>query len=192
MDTSNNSGNSKSKKSMPVAKMVMCGLFAALLCVAAYISIPLPLPGAPHLTMINFVVILIALVFAPLESTAIVAVWLILGTVGLPVFIGGKGGFAYLIQPWGAYTWGFMFAAILLPFIRGKKYNRIRYTICALAGVILIDLVGMFYLMAMSGYGIIEGFTLGFLPFIPLDIVKAVIAAQIVPAFNRIMNRYGR
>ena len=37
-------------------------LFAALLCVSAYISISLPIPGAPHLTLVNFMVLLISFV----------------------------------------------------------------------------------------------------------------------------------
>ena len=175
------------KRPISTARLVMCALFAALLCIAAYISVPLPLPGAPHITMINFVLFIIALLFAPADSFLIVMVWLILGTVGLPVFIGGKGGIGYLIQPWGAYTWAFPIVALVLPLIRGKKYNRIWYTVCGIIGVVIIDAVGMFYLMAMSHYDLATGFTIGFLPFLPLDLVKAVVAAQIIPAFKKVM-----
>lgn len=167
--------------------MVICAMFAAMLCVAAYISIPLPLPGAPHLTLINFIVLIIALLFSPLDSFSISLVWLILGIIGVPVFIGGKAGFAYLIQPWGAYTWAFVIVAGILPFLRGKKYNRIRFTIVAIFGAVLIDLIGMTYLIIMGGYGLVEGFSIGFLPFIPLDLVKAVVAAQIIPFFYKVM-----
>ena len=177
----------KTIQKMSTKRLVMCALFAALLSVAAYISIPLPLPGAPHITMINFVLFIIALLFAPMDSFLIVMVWLILGIVGVPVFIGGKGGFGYLIQPWGAYTWAFPIVALVLPLIRGKKYNRIWYTVVALIGVVIIDAIGMFYLMAMSGYDLATGFTIGFLPFLPLDVLKAVVAAQIIPAFKKVM-----
>ena len=53
----------------------------------------------------------------------------------------------------------------------------------------IIDLVGMFYLMYSMKYDLVTGFTLGFLPFIPLDLLKAVIAAQIIPAFKKLMRR---
>lgn len=183
-----NSQNSLNKnQTMSTKRIVYCALFAALLSIAAYISLPLPLPGAPHITMINFVLFIISLLFAPLDSFLIVMVWLVLGIVGVPVFIGGKGGFAYLIQPWGAYTWAFPIVAIVLPLIRGKKYNRLWYTICGVIGVVIIDLVGMLYLMAMSHYSLAQGFSIGFLPFLPLDLVKAVVAAQIIPAFRRII-----
>ena len=175
------------KRPISTKRMVMCALFAALLAVAAYISIPLPLPGAPKLTMINFVLFIIALLFPLSDSVLIVMVWFILGLVGVPVYIGGGSGIGYLIWTYGAYTWAFPIVAIVLPLIRGKKYNRIRYTICAIIGVLIIDVIGMLYLMATSHYDLAMGITMGLLPFIPLDIVKAVVAAQIIPAFKKVM-----
>ena len=172
--------------------MVQMAMFAALLAVSAYISIPLPLPGAPHITMQNFMIILIALLFPATQSFGIILVWMLLGAVGVPVFIGGKGGIGYLVSnPWGGYTWVFLLVAILLPLIRGVKYNRIRYTIAAVIGVLVIDLLGMVYLRFYpeSGYNWLMAWTGGFLSFLPLDLVKAVVAAQIVPLFHKVMKQ---
>ena len=175
------------KRKLSTKEMVMCALFTALLCISAYLSIPTPLPMAPKITMINFVLFLIALLFPVYESAIIVLVWFLLGVVGLPVFIGGGAGVGYLIAPYGAYTWAFPIVAIVLPLIKGKTYNRVRYTIASIIGFCIIDLVGMFYLMYSMNYNLATGFTLGFLPFIPLDLLKAVVAAQIIPAFKKLM-----
>ena len=183
----NNQEPVASTQTISTGRMVYCAMFAALLCIGAYISIPLPLPGAPHITMINFILFIIALLFEPVDSILIVMIWLILGTVGVPVFIGGKGGLGYLIQPWGAYTWAFPVVAAVLPFIRGRKYNRVWYTICALIGFVLIDVIGMVYLKIMMHYDWLTAFNIGFLPFVPLDALKAVVAAQVVPAFKKVM-----
>lgn len=184
-----NSKTSKSLKrsTLTVKNLVLCSLFATLLCISAYISIPTPLPMAPKITMINFVLFLIALLFPVYESFLIVLVWFLLGCIGIPIFIGGGAGIGYLIAPYGAYTWAFPLVAIILPLIRGKKYNRIRYTICAIIGVLIIDVIGMFYLMHISGYNLATGFAMGFLPFIPLDLVKAIVVAHIIPAFKKVM-----
>lgn len=168
-------------------KLVICGLFAALLCISAYLSIPTPLPMAPKITLINFVLFLIALLFPLNESFLIVLVWFLLGTVGLPVFIGGGSGVGYLIAPYGAYTWAFPIVAIVLPLIKGRKYNRIWYTVCGIIGVLIIDLIGMFYLMHSMNYNFATGLATGFIPFIPLDLVKAGVVAQIIPAFNKVI-----
>ncbi len=169
-------------------RLVTCSLFAAILAISAYFSFSLPLPGAPHITMQNFFVFLIALLFPLADSFMIVLVWMLIGAIGLPVFIGGGAGFGYLIQPWGFYTVAFLIVAAVLPLIRGKNYSRIRYTISALIGVLIIDLAGMVYLMGMNHYDLTTAISIGFLPFLPLDFLKAVAAAQLIPAFRRLQN----
>ncbi|WP_294237856.1 biotin transporter BioY [Pseudobutyrivibrio sp.] len=185
MDNTNISTNSKSLIS--TKRLVLCGLFAAILCISAYLSIPTPLPMAPKITMMNFMIFLIALLFPVTESFLIGLVWFLLGIVGLPVFIGGGSGIGYLIAPYGAYTWAFPIVLVVLPLIRGKKYNRVWYTICGIIGVLIIDLIGMFWLKSSMGYDLKTAFLTGFIPFIPLDLVKAVVVAQIIPAFKRIV-----
>lgn len=166
---------------------MICALFAALICISAYISVPLPLPSAPKITLLNFVVILITLLLPLPDSFLTVMVWMILGLIGIPVFIGGGSGIGYLLAPYGGYTLVYPIIAILVPLLRGKTYNRLRYTAVSLFAALLVDFLGMLWLMHVSSYDIRTGFLTGFLPFLPLDIIKAVIAAQIVPAFKRIM-----
>ncbi|MCR4831867.1 MAG: biotin transporter BioY [Pseudobutyrivibrio sp.] len=179
--------NTNTNKLLPTKRLILCSLFAAILCISAYLSIPTPLPMAPKITLTNFVLFLIALLFPLNESFLIVLVWFLLGTVGLPVFIGGGSGVGYLIAPYGAYTWAFPIVAIVLPLIKGKKYNRVWYTICGIIAVLIIDVIGMLYLIHTMNYNLATGFAMGFLPFIPLDIVKAVVVAQIIPSFNKVM-----
>ena len=162
------------KPAFTTQSLVMMAIFAAILCISAYISIPIPVPGAPHITLLNFVILLIALLFPLQQSFFIILVWMLLGVVGLPVFIGGGAGTGYLIGPWGGYTATFILVAVILPLIRGKKYNRIRYTLSAVAG-------------ALNHLNLQSAFLIGFVPFIPLDLVKSIVAAQIVPAFKNII-----
>ncbi len=175
------------KSVLSTKELVISALFAALLCISAYLSVPTPLPMAPKITMLNFVLFIIALLFPLKESFLIVFVWFLLGLVGIPVYIGGASGVGYLVAPYGAYTWAFVVAALVIPLIKGKKYNRVRYTVAAIIGVVLIDAIGMFYLMYTMNYDLITGLSLGFLPFLPLDLVKAVVAAQIIPAFKKVI-----
>ena len=175
-----------------IRSIVMMALFAAILAVSAYISIPLPFPGSPHLTLQNFMILLIALVFPWQQSLMIVSVWMLLGIVGVPVFIGGKATIGYLMNPWGGYTWVFLLVAVLLPLIRGKNYNRIRYTIVSVLGALVIDFLGMLFLHFYPGSGYADwklAFSVGFAAFLPLDIIKSIVAAQIVPLFTRLMKK---
>lgn len=189
MSSSTQQSSAQNRPAFTTQALVTMAIFAAILCISAYISIPLPLPGSPHITLLNFVILLIALLFPLQQSFLIVLVWMLLGCVSLPVFIGGGAGIGYLTGPWGGYTFSFLIVALLLPAIRGSRYNRIRYTIVSIIGALLVDFVGMFWMMYMNKLGIAEAFSIGFVPFLPLDMVKAVVAAQIIPAFSRIIRQ---
>ncbi len=175
------------KKVFSTTELVMMAMFTALLCVSAYISIPTPLPNAAHITLLNFMIILIALVFKLRDSAIIIALWMILGAIGVPVFIGGGSGLGYLFGVFGGYTFSFIFAAIVIGLLQGKQYSRVRYTCISILGVVVIDVIGMFWWKFNGNLTWKVAFLSGFVAFIPLDIVKAVIAAQIVPLFKKLL-----
>ena len=173
-------------KRFTTQRLALMAMFAAILCVSAYISVPLPFTGY-HVTFLNFIITLIALVF-PLEQSLLISiVLLLLGAVGVPVFIGGNAGIGYLMGPLGGYTISFILVALLLPLLRGAKYNRIRFTVVSVASVIFVDLFGMVWLKLMNHMPWKTAWIAGFFSFIILDLVKAVVVAQIVPAFHKIM-----
>jgi biotin transport system substrate-specific component len=51
----------------------------------------------------------------------------------------------------------------------------------------MVDLLGMVWLKIMNGMSWKSAWIAGFFSFIILDLVKAVVAAQIVPAFQKIL-----
>lgn len=133
------------KKAFTTVELVMMAMFTAILCASAYLSIPTPLPNAAHITLLNFMIILIALVFELRDSTIIIALWMIMGAIGVPVFIGGGAGLGYLFGVFGGYTFSFIIASIVVGLIKGQKYKRLKYTIVAIIGVVIIDIVGMIW-----------------------------------------------
>lgn len=175
------------KKPFTTVELVMMAMFTAILCVSAYLSIPTPLPNAAHITLLNFMIFLIALVFDLKDSTIIVALWMILGAIGVPVFIGGGSGLGYLFGVFGGYTFSFLIASIVMGLIKGKKYNRLTYTLIAVLGAVIIDVIGMIWWKFNGNLGWKTAFLSGFVAFIPLDLVKAVVAAQFVPVFSRLL-----
>ena len=117
------------KNKFTTVEITMMAVFAAILCVSAYLSIPTPLPNAAHITLLNFMIMLIALVFEVRDSTIIVALWMILGAVGVPVFIGGGSGIGYLTGVFGGYTFSFIIVTIFAGLTKGKKYNHLFHLI---------------------------------------------------------------
>ena len=69
--------------------IITCALLCALLVVSAWFTIPI---GAVPVTLQTLVVILIALLLPPKWAAATTALYLLMGTAGLPVFSGMTGG----------------------------------------------------------------------------------------------------
>jgi len=167
--------------------IVIIALFVALLCVSAYISIPLFPLTAGRITLQNFVVLLIAFILPFNQSVLTLLAWLLLGSAGIPVFIGGSAGISYIASGWGGYSIAFVLIAAMIPLLRGRKYKRTSYTILAIFAAVFIDIFGALWLMCLTGLSVRQAILTGFLPFIPLDTIKAVIAVQAVPRFRQIV-----
>ena len=114
-------------------------------------------------------------------------IWFLLGLLGLPVLIGGASGIGYVLGPWGGYSIAFLIVAALVPLICTRRYNRVLYTIIAILSAAFVDLFGSIWMMVVSDIALVPALVAGFLPFIVLDVVKAVIAAQIVPQIRKIV-----
>ena len=79
-------------------------LFAVLITVCAWINLPLPVP----FTLQTFAICVAMGVLGGRRATWAVAVYLLLGAVGLPVFSGFRGGLGALLGTTGGYILGFL------------------------------------------------------------------------------------
>ena len=93
-----------------VKNMVLSALFAALMAICAWIAIPV---FDIAFTLQTFAVFLTLLVLGGKWGTVTILVYLLLGTVGLPVFTGFRGGAAALLDATGGFLWGFLAAALV-------------------------------------------------------------------------------
>ena len=90
-------------------KAILTALFAALISAGCYIQIPLP--GGIPIVIQDMMSMLSGLILGPLYGTISVFLFLILGSLGLPVF-SGKGGINVILQgPTGGFLIGYMAAA---------------------------------------------------------------------------------
>ena len=100
--------------------MVYIALFAVLMAVCSWISIPAAVP----FTMQTFGVFLAVAVLGGKRGTLAILVYLLLGAVGAPVFAGFSGGISALVGSTGGYIIGFLFLALvmwLMERLLGKK-----------------------------------------------------------------------
>ena len=90
---------------MKLKDLALCGVFAAVLAVCAWISLPV-LDIA--FTMQTFGVFLTLEVLGGRRGCLTILVYLLLGAVGAPVFAGFQGGLGALLGVTGGYLWGFL------------------------------------------------------------------------------------
>ena len=90
---------------MKIRDMALCGLFAALLAICAWLSIPF---GGLSFSLQTFGVFLILGLLGGKRGTIAIAIYLLLGAVGAPVFSGFRGGLGAFVSPTGGYLLGFL------------------------------------------------------------------------------------
>lgn len=95
---------------MKIRNMVLCALFAAQMCICAWISVPL---GDVAFTLQTFSLYLTLGLLGGKKGSLVCLVYLLLGAVGLPVFSGFRGGLGVLLGTTGGYVAGFLAAALL-------------------------------------------------------------------------------
>ena len=159
--------------------VVQCALSAALLAVCAWITVPAAVP----FTLQTLGVYLVLLLFGGRRGCVTVAVYLLLGAVGLPVFHGGTGGLSVLCGVTGGYLWGFLLAAVVYLLLA-------RWRVLALAvGQLLGYALGTAWFCVLSGDRFGVAFFACVLPFVLPDAAKLALALWLAPRLKKAIKR---
>lgn len=89
--------------------MTLAALFAALIAICAWISVPVSDIG---FTMQTFGVFLTLGLLGGRWGSVSILIYLLLGAAGMPVFSGFRGGIGMLLGITGGYLWGFLFSGL--------------------------------------------------------------------------------
>lgn len=92
--------------------MAYIALFAVLMAVCAWITVPLPKPLV-QFTMQTFAMFMALATLGGRRGLYAMVVYLLLGAVGVPVFSGFRGGIGVLLDTTGGYIIGFVAAALV-------------------------------------------------------------------------------
>ena len=164
------------------ARNVLLALVGTLaLTVSAKTQIPFwPIP----MTMQTFVVLVIGMAYGSRLGAATVALYLLEGALGLPVFAGTpeKGvGLAYMMGPTGGYLLGFVVAAWVCGWLAERGFDRspVKSLVAMSVGHALIFVFGVAWLAQLMG--VEKAFIVGVLPFWAATIVKTLLGVAVLP-----------
>jgi len=165
-----------------LALLVGATLFVAL---CARITIPLPFTPVP-LTVQNFAVLLVGLMLGSRGGFAALALYLVEGAVGMPVFSpAGPGGIAQLLGSTGGFLLAYPLVAWLVGYVmeRGRK-SFARAAVAGFLGEIALFMGGLTCLAILT-HSVIQAFRWGLYWFIFAEIIKVMIAAGIAAQWSR-------
>ena len=98
------------KPKMRTVDMAYIAMFAVVMAVCAWISIPAAVP----FTLQALGVFLAVGMLGGKRGTLAVLIYLLLGAVGMPVFAGFNGGLGYMLGSTGGYIVGFLLSALTM------------------------------------------------------------------------------
>ena len=173
--------------------MVYIGIFAVLIAVCSWISIPAAVP----FTLQTFGVFMAVEVLGGKRGTMAVLVYILMGAVGIPVFAGFQGGIGVIFNTTGGYIVGFLCSALIVwaaESLFGKK-PLVRLLSMA-AGLIACYALGTIWFMVVYGrttgaVGLMTVLGWCVIPFIIPDLVKIGLAYFISRKIRGVMAGMG-
>ena len=156
-------------------------LFAVLMAVCAWITIPMTVP----FTLQIFAVFAALATLGGRRGTYAVAVYLLLGAVGLPVGAGFQGGLGWLLGTTGGYIVGFLCIALIYWLMTAKLGESLPVSIAAcVLGLAVCYVFGTIWFIAVYArttgpVGVMTALGWCVFPYVIPDLLKLVLAVTL-------------
>ena len=171
-------------------KICFTALFAALIAGGTFIAIPI---GLVPIVLQNLFALLAGLILGPFLGTSAVALYLLAGVLGAPVFAGFTAGISRLIGPTGGYYVGYLLMALTAGLIAGgpgKRASPARIIAAVAAGFLVVYVPGIIWLKIQTGSDWARALVIGFVPFLIGDAFKGIAAVLIAPRLRKTAANY--
>jgi biotin transport system substrate-specific component len=166
-----------------VAAVVEISTLIGLTAISAQVAIYLPFTPVP-LTLQTFVILLGAAAVGAQRAAIAQFFYLTLALAGLPIMADGKGGLSAVYGATSGYLIGFIFASLAVGYLANKySTHKFRHVFFGyFVGSVTIYFFGVIGLMIYAKISIVTALTIGVLPFVIGDVVKAMAAGFLLPS----------
>lgn len=181
------------------ANVALVAVFAALIAAFALMPPLFAVAGVPF--AIQLVIVLLApLVLGPRQGALAALLYVVAGVAGLPVFAGQRSGVSVLLGVTGGYLVGYVLGALVVGIfaslaVKARPKAWLEFaglTLAAALGVVAVHACGVAGLMLAGNKGAGMAFgdaVIATSAFLPVDFVKAVLAALVAGAILRAFPR---
>lgn len=165
-------------------KMVLALAFACLTGLVAQLRFYLPYTPVPVTGQV-FAVLLSGVILGKWYGGLSQGFYAVLGVLGVPWFADGKAGIGILTGVTGGYIVGFIAASLVIgwftdSYVKSRSFKGM--FVLMLLGISAVYLFGAIQLAFVLGLNAQRAIELGILPFIAVDLYKALIASAIAAA----------
>lgn len=163
-------------------------IFAGLTFVGANIRIPLqPVP----VTLQTLFVVLSGAVLGGRFGLTGQALYVGCGAVGLPIFAGSAAGVVVLAGPTGGYLIGFLVAPVIVGWAIRRRNALSWHLMVFFLGSLVILALGVLHLTVFYTHDLMQSLKVGYLPFIPGDLLKILAATSIYRSYRGLRKTIG-
>jgi biotin transport system substrate-specific component len=186
---------SDKRKRTNLTTITQIALFSALLCIISPFAIVFPFSPVP-VSLSTLMLYLSVYILGMRNAVISCGIYLLIGSVGIPVFSGFTGGIGKVLGPTGGYLIGYLFLVFISGWFvekwslgnaqnaicgsnnydNGKFY--IKYIVQGLGmilGTVVCYLFGSVWIAYQAGMDFLVALGIGTIPFIPGDVLKIFI-----------------
>lgn len=177
-------------KTLSLRGVAFSALFAALVVVFGYVSIPLGFTPVP-ITLQTLAVMLAGGLLGARYGFFSMMIVVILTALGFPL-LQGKGGIPTILGPTGGYVVMWPFAALLIGLMVSKVRSSgwfgyvLIFLIMECFGSLLLYVTGVPWLAHAAGVSMDKAMALGFYPYLTGDAIKAIAATAITVSLRQV------
>ncbi|MCR4961595.1 MAG: biotin transporter BioY [Lachnospiraceae bacterium] len=177
----------KKEKKFPVKRITQIALVTAVVCILGPLAFPIAISDVP-VSLGILGIFLAVIVLGMKDGTISVALYILIGFIGIPVFAGFTSGIGKLAGPTGGYIVGYIFLALIAGFFLDHFKRKIPF---AVLGMVLGTAVCYAFGTAWLAHGLNMTFFaalgIGVLPYIPFDLAKMIIALLVgIPVYKAV------
>lgn len=164
------------------------------LVTAALAQVTVPVPGSPvPISGLTMALVVVAASLGPVRGLASMGFYLVAGLVGLPFFAGGASGVTVVFGATGGYLVALLPASYLIGLAARHGADRRvgRALLLFVAAQALVFAIGVPWLAVVAGMNASQALAAGLYPFVLGGLVKAAVAAGLLPGAWALVRRAG-
>jgi biotin transport system substrate-specific component len=158
----------------------------ALVAVSLAARVNVAIPGSPVPQSLQTLAVCVAgMWLGPSRGALALALYVVIGAAGAPVFADGGGGLQHLVGPTGGYLVGFVVGAAAMGWWTGQDWGRGFVSVAAGSVAAHVVILGFGWARLAALLGGVAAFSSGVLPFLVGGVVKSLGAAALWVAIPR-------